>query len=171
VRGGWPQVAAVVGRTFPVRVLERVAAQDGQDGQDGFERDLSVLLRAQCVREVSRYPELVYAFKHGLLREAALSTLTPTRREELYERVAVVFDDLYAASRDEHLELLAYYYARSPNLEKALEYLEQAGARAASPRPRASLSRGLRRRRWCNDERESTPTARARDWRVVPNRL
>jgi class 3 adenylate cyclase len=123
------QVAAVVGRTFPVRVLERVAAQDGQDG---FERALSVLLRAQCVREVSRYPELVYAFKHGLLREAALSTLTPTRREELYERVAGVFDDLYAASRDEHLELLAYYYARSPNLEKALEYLEQAGARAAS---------------------------------------
>ncbi len=104
-----------------------------------------------------------------MLREA-LSTVTPTRREELYERVAVVFDDLYAASRDEHLELLAYYYARSPNLEKALEYLEQAGARAASPRPRASLSRGLRRRRWCNDERESTPTARARDWRVVPNR-
>jgi len=126
------QIAAVVGRTFPVRVLERVAAQDGQDGQDSFERALSVLLRAQCVREVSRYPELVYAFKHGLLREAALSTLTPTRREELYERVAVVFDDLYAASRDEHLELLAYYYARSPNLEKALEYLEQAGARAAS---------------------------------------
>jgi predicted ATPase len=113
-------------------VLERVAAQDGQDSQVGFERALSVLLRAQCVREVSRYPELVYAFKHGLLREAALSTLTPTRREELYERVAAVFDDLYSASRDEHLELLAYYYARSPNLEKALEYLEQAGARAAS---------------------------------------
>jgi class 3 adenylate cyclase len=120
------QVAAVVGRTFPVRVLERLA------GGDAFERDLSVLLRAQCVREVRRYPELVYAFKHGLLREAAFSTLTRPRREELYARVAAVFDDLYAGSRDEHLELLAHYYARSDNLEKALEYLERAGARAAS---------------------------------------
>jgi len=120
------QVAAVVGRIFPVRVLERLA------GGDAFERDLSVLLRAQCVREVRRYPELVYGFKHGLLREAALSTLTRTRREELYTRVAAVFDDLYAGSRDEHLELLAHYYARSNNFEKALEYLERAAVRAES---------------------------------------
>lgn len=120
------QIAAVVGRTFSAAVLERVY------GSEECERGLSVLLRAQFVRELSRYPQLVYSFKHGLLQEAALSTLTSARRRELYGTVAAVFEELHAASRDEHLELLAYYYARSQNLPKALEFLELAGARAAS---------------------------------------
>jgi class 3 adenylate cyclase len=120
------QIAAVVGRTFPARVLERVY------GTEEFDKDLSVLLRAHFVRELRRYPELVYTFKHGLLQEAALSTLTPTRRKELYGKVAAVFEELYARSEDEHLEVLASYYARSTNESKALEYLEKAGARAAS---------------------------------------
>jgi class 3 adenylate cyclase len=120
------QIAAVVGRAFPARVLERVC------GKDDFEAGLSMLLRAQFIREQRRYPELIYTFKHGLLQEAALATLTPARREELYGRVAAVFEELYAASREEYLEVLAYYYARSKNLAKALEYLEKAGIRAAS---------------------------------------
>jgi hypothetical protein len=43
-----------------------------------------------------------------------------------------VFEELYAGSKDEYLEVLASYYARSRNLEKALEYLERAGGRAVS---------------------------------------
>ena len=120
------QIAAVVGRTFPAAVLKRVS------GSDTFERDLSMLLRAQFVRELRRYPQLVYTFKHGLLQETALSTLTPARLQELYGRVAAVFEQLYAGAKDEHLEMLASYYARSRDLPKALEYLERAGARAAS---------------------------------------
>jgi predicted ATPase len=120
------EIAAVIGRTFPARALERASASDD------YEQDLSTLLRAQFIREHRRYPELEYTFKHGLLQEAALSTLTPARREELYGRVAAVFEELYAASLDDRLEVLAYYYARSDNSRKALEYLEKAAARAAS---------------------------------------
>ena len=120
------QIAAVVGRTFPAQVLERAARSDE------FERDLGVLVRTQFVRELRRYPELEYTFKHGLSQEAALSTLTPSRRQELYGRVAAVFEELYAGSRDDYLEILASYYARSENLPKALEYLEKAGERVAA---------------------------------------
>jgi class 3 adenylate cyclase len=120
------QVAAVVGRSFPARVLERVR------GRDDFERDLAVLVRTQFVRELRRYPELEYTFKHGLVQEAALSTLTPSRRQELYGQVAAAFEELYAGSRDDYFEILAYYYARSQNLPKALEYLEKAGERVAA---------------------------------------
>src|SRR5262249_29952010 len=121
------QMAAVVGRRFPVRVLQRLA------GQDGFDESLAVLLRAHVIRELRRYPELGYTFKHGLLQEAALSTLTPNRRQELYGRVAAVFEELFTTSGGEdHLERLAFYYARSHNLAKALTYLERAGERAAA---------------------------------------
>jgi predicted ATPase len=116
------QIAAAIGRTFPVTVLERVA------GADVAQR-LTALLRAEIVREVARYPELECTFTHGLLREAALSTLTSTRKRVLYAEIAAAFEDLYAASLDEHLERLAHYHAQAGNLPKSLEY----AARARTP--------------------------------------
>ena len=117
------QIAAVLGREFSVPVLARVAG-------DGTRDDLAALLRAEIVREVRRYPELVCAFRHGLLQEATLSTLTPGRRRELYAAVATAFEELHAGSLDDHLERLAHYHAQSGNITQAIEYLERAAARA-----------------------------------------
>jgi class 3 adenylate cyclase len=118
------QVAAVAGRSFPVRVLEQVV------GTEKVARTLPILLRAEIVREVRRYPELECTFKHGLLQEAALSTLTAERRRDLHGRVARGFEEVFADSLEEHLEILAQLYARSDELETALEYLVRAAARA-----------------------------------------
>jgi len=71
-------------------------------------------------------------FRHGLLRTASLSTLTPSRRRLLYGMVGHVFETLSADSLDDRLEVLANYFARSDDLPKALDYLERAGARAES---------------------------------------
>jgi len=117
------QVAAVVGPSFPVRVLERAANTDDLDG------DLTTLLRAEVVREVRRYPELECAFPHALLQQAALSTLTAGRRRELYGRVAAAFEEVYDASPDDHLERLAHYYAQAEDRVKTIEYLERAARR------------------------------------------
>jgi hypothetical protein len=84
------------------------------------------------VREVRRYPEPECGFRHALLQEAALATLTTARRRELYGRVAAAFESAYASSLDEHLERLAHYYAQSDDRAKAGEYLERAAARADS---------------------------------------
>jgi class 3 adenylate cyclase/predicted ATPase len=120
------QVAAVVGRTFPVRVLDRVAESDD------VEADLAVLFRADVVRELRRYPELECSFRHGLIQEAALSTMTAARLQELHGRVAAAVEELFAATLDEYLELIAHHYARSQNFPKALDYLERAGEKAAA---------------------------------------
>jgi class 3 adenylate cyclase len=120
------QVAAVVGRTFPVRILGRVA------DSDDVEADLAVLFRADVVRELRRYPELECSFRHGLLQEAALATMTAARLQELHCRVAAAIEDLFAASLDEYLELVAHHYARSQDYPKALDYLERAGEKAAA---------------------------------------
>jgi class 3 adenylate cyclase len=118
------QAAAVVGRTFPLRVLEHIADTDDLD------RDLNALLRADVIREQRHYPEPEYVFRHGLLREVCLSTVPPARRRELYGAVGAAFESRFAASLDEHLEILAHYFARSHNLHKALDYLERAAERA-----------------------------------------
>ncbi len=115
------QIAAAIGRTFSVPVLERVAGEHVGES-------LTSLLRAEIVREVARYPELECTFTHGLLREAALSTLTSTRKRALYADIAKAFEELYANSLDEHLERLAHYHAQAGALPKALEYAERARA-------------------------------------------
>jgi class 3 adenylate cyclase len=132
------QLAAVIGREFPVPALERVAG-------GGVSEDLAGLLRAEIVRELRRYPELVCAFRHGLLQEATLSTLTPARRRELYGRVAAAFEELYADSLDDHLERLAHYHAQAGDIRAAVEYLERAAA-GASELDASSRAADLRRR-------------------------
>jgi class 3 adenylate cyclase len=120
------QVAAVVGRSFPVRVLQHLAETGS------LEADLAVLLRADIIRELRLYPEREYVFRHGLLRTASLSTLPPTRRRQLYASVGTAFESLFSDSIEDNLEVLAHYFARSDDLAKALAYLERAGERAAS---------------------------------------
>jgi adenylate cyclase len=113
------QVAAAIGRNFPIPVLEHIAAESIDDA-------LPVLLRSQVVREVSRYPEFECAFTHRLLRDAALSTLTSTRKRAIYAEIAAAYESLYADSLDEHAERLAHYHAQAGDLPKSLEYASRA---------------------------------------------
>ena len=120
------QIAAVIGRSFPERVLAHVAHTED------LESHLSVLLRSDIIRELRRYPEPEYVFRHGLLRQSCLAALPAARRRELYGLVAAAFETLFAGSLDDYLDVLANYYSRSEDLGKALAYLERAGERAAS---------------------------------------
>jgi DNA-binding SARP family transcriptional activator/class 3 adenylate cyclase len=109
------QIAAAIGRTFPVSILEDVAGESVHEA-------LTALIRSEIVRELSRYPEFECTFTHGLLREAVLSTLTAARKRALYARIAAAFESLYADSLEAHSERLAHYHAQAGNLPKALEY-------------------------------------------------
>jgi class 3 adenylate cyclase len=116
------QIAAVVGRSFEVPVLERVA------GAERVAENLLTLVRAEIVRELRRYPELQCEFRHVLLHEAALATLTPARHRELAGRVGAAFEELLGVRADDDAERLAQYYVRSDRLDKAAHYLERAAA-------------------------------------------
>jgi class 3 adenylate cyclase len=120
------QVAAVVGREFPVSVAAEVAGSADPD------RDVAALLRAEIVRELRRFPELECTFRHGLLQEAALSTLTPTSQRELYGRVGRAMEAHLGEQVDEMLEQLAFYFYRSDDTDKALDYLDRAAEHAVS---------------------------------------
>jgi class 3 adenylate cyclase len=127
VSGRLAQVAAVIGRTFPVVVLERVK------GKDATEEGLPVLLRSGIVRELRRYPELECTFGHGLLQEAALSTLTLATLRHLNGLVGEALEEQYPLRREEMAERLAFHFYRSDEPARALPYLEIAADRAAEP--------------------------------------
>jgi class 3 adenylate cyclase len=134
------QVAAVVGREFPASVATSVAAS--------ADADVAALLRAEIVREIRRFPELELTFRHGLVQEAALSTLTSQALRELYSQVGVSMEERWADAVDEHLEQLAFYFYRSDEPRKGLSYLERAAERArrmeAPERARELWSRARR---------------------------
>ena len=120
------QVAAVVGREFPVSVAATVA------GSRDADRDIAALLRAEIVRELRRFPELECTFRHGLLQEAALSTLTPASQRELYGTVGHAMETYLGERAEDQLEQLAFYFYRSEEHAKALDYLDRAAERAAT---------------------------------------
>jgi class 3 adenylate cyclase len=133
------QVAAVIGREFPVRVLERVTPDLN------IPEDLATLLHADLIREVRRFPDLVCAFRHGLVQEAALETLTADRLRHLNGRVAAALEALFAGSLDDHMEALAYHYYRSDDQSKALTYLERSADRALGRGDRTRAAELVRR--------------------------
>jgi class 3 adenylate cyclase len=120
------QVSAVLGRTFAPTVLADVS------GVEDVELNLARLLRANIIREIRAIPNREYGFTHGLLQEAALSTLTRARRRELYRLVAAAHERMFIDSLDEQFERLAFYYARGGDLERALGFVERAANRATS---------------------------------------
>jgi predicted ATPase len=117
------EAAAVIGRQFSRTILEGVV--------DEPNAALEALLRAGIIVERGRYPDQVYEFRHGLLHEAVLGTLTDARRAELHLATARACEARYAAALDSHLEEVAHHYARAHDLGKALEYLERGAERAA----------------------------------------
>jgi len=117
------EAAAVIGREFSRTILEGVV--------DEPDAALEALLRAGIIVERGRYPDQIYEFRHGLLHEAVLGTLTDSRRAELHLATARACEARYAAALDSHLEEVAHHYARAHDLGKALEYLERGAERAA----------------------------------------
>ena len=119
------QAAAVLGREFSKEALtymHPIAALDG---------NLTTLLRADMIRERRRDPA-EYSFKHGLLRDAALSTLTKQRRRVLHGRAAIAVEATCGLEVRDRVASLAWHHLASGENERALMLLEDLGERFAS---------------------------------------
>jgi predicted ATPase len=123
---GVAQAAAVLGRQFRRPILERMA----EDGP-ALDAALDALVRGGVIAERGRFPQPSYEFRHGLIQEAVLGTLTDARRAELHLAAARALETGEGPELESHLEELAHHYARANDLPKALEYLERGAERAA----------------------------------------
>ena len=120
------QLAAVVGRTFDLSVLERLV---------DFDRDTLVAALDEAVdaRVISEAGVASYMFSHTLVRSALYDEIRTTRRARIHERVAEALAGVYADALEPHLGELAYHYARSigtGDVDKAVDFSRRAGDRA-----------------------------------------
>jgi predicted ATPase len=132
------QTAAVIGKQFPVRLLERTAGQP----EETLFALLARLRSGEFVYEQVAFPESAYAFKHALTQDVAYNSLLLEQRKRLHERTArAIEEDCCREESTKTLEEqcgeLAYHYSRSGNITKAVDYLERAGEQAISRAARA----------------------------------
>jgi len=119
------QLAAVIGRVFPYRVLAVIAQEERK-----LDEHLLILQREQMIRERARLPELEYIFKHHLTHEAAYRGLLRRERRIFHRQVAETLEQLFSERIEEQVELLAYHWDRAEELQKAIHYLVRTGDRA-----------------------------------------
>lgn len=115
------QAAAVWGgKSFAPALLAK--ALGGRD----IAADIRTLLRANLIELVSRHPEIEYRFRHGLLQDAALLTLTEAQLVSLHCEIGSTLERLYGASAGRSGEL-GHHFAGGRQHAKAAYYLERAG--------------------------------------------
>jgi class 3 adenylate cyclase/tetratricopeptide (TPR) repeat protein len=121
------QLSSVLGREFPLSVLEALAPAERD-----LQQDLAELVRLELLHEKELFPEVRYSFTHLLIQQVAYQSLLLKSRAELHARAGAALEQLYADRTEEALEDLAEHYARSQDRAKAIHYLGRTGDRAAS---------------------------------------
>jgi AAA ATPase domain len=124
------RVAAVIGREFHLRVLERTSRLS-------VARLLDVLAEAGDAGVISEDPAIPrrYGFVHDLVRETLYDDLPPAKRLELHLTIGTVLEELYRNDLDPHLSEIANHLALAApvgDVSAAIGYLVRAGDRAAS---------------------------------------
>ena len=113
-------MAAVIGRVFDFRILERLARTDRLDEQ------VSVLQRAALV-EVH---DGEGAFRHVLIQDAAYDSILIKQRPELHRRAGEALEELQIERKEEFAALLAHHFFAAGD-PRSLEYDTLAGKGAA----------------------------------------
>jgi tetratricopeptide (TPR) repeat protein len=118
------RVSAVIGREVTEEVLCRAARISDQALMDA----LGSLRRAHVFEDEGGR----LRFTHDKLRELVYDEIPEEERAALHARVGRAIEQTYPdEQRGEHVEALAFHYARSGELAEAARYAEEAAAKAA----------------------------------------
>ncbi|WP_349369027.1 AAA family ATPase [Salinarimonas sp.] len=132
------QLAAVIGREVPARLLERLAGATGAALPEAVAR----LRAGDFVYEQQAFPSVVYAFKHALIHEVAYSSLLVEARKALH---ACVLNAMEAepSRRDDEIEARAEHALRAEAWEAASRLCVEAADRAVDRSAYAAAVRFL----------------------------
>jgi class 3 adenylate cyclase/tetratricopeptide (TPR) repeat protein len=120
------QLASVIGRQFPRRLLERIGGLSGE--LDGLLQELKAL---EIIYEQGLLPEPAYIFKHAVIQDVAYQSLLVQRRKELHRAVGRAMEELYPDRLAEHFAELAHHFVAGEQWPEAFRYSILAGDRAA----------------------------------------
>jgi class 3 adenylate cyclase/tRNA A-37 threonylcarbamoyl transferase component Bud32/tetratricopeptide (TPR) repeat protein len=140
---GTAQLAAVLGREFPLRWLEAVSPLSS----DALRGELERLADSGLLQPRGPAPAASYLFKHALVQEAAYASLLRTTRQQYHEKVAQVLEQQFPETAAAQPHLVAHHHTEAGHAAAAIGWWARAAARAgerfASREAVASLRRAL----------------------------
>ena len=121
-------VAAAIGRSFSIDLLESVAELPS-------ERVLDALEEATARRIVEEEPDAPqrFSFAHALIRETLYASLSGPRRLGLHRRISAILEQRHSADDDPPLGELAYHFVEAADpatAAKAVDFSARAARRA-----------------------------------------
>ncbi|MDF0676669.1 MAG: adenylate/guanylate cyclase domain-containing protein [Nitrospira sp.] len=122
------QMGASIGREFSYELLrETVDVTEGE-----LKTALDLLKASGLIFQEGDIPAAKYLFKHGLIQDAAYSTLPKKSRRFLHARIAKALESRFAERVKSEPELLAYHYEQAGAINSAVQYWHLAAQRDAA---------------------------------------
>ncbi len=121
--------ASVIGREFDPAVVEAVSGAREDEVYGALEEAASARLLAGLPNAPGRL-----RFSHILVRDALYESIPAPRRVRLHHAIGAALEMLYSENREPHLAEVARHFLAGgrPVRDKAIEYAQRAGDRAAS---------------------------------------
>lgn len=120
------QIAAIIGREFPISVLSGVALLNKEELSSG----LRELTQSDIIHPSGTGAGMTYAFKHSLLHEAAYQIQLRSRRQDYHGQVARAYLSELPRIVDTQPEIVAHHFERAGACEPSARYWHLAGMRA-----------------------------------------
>ena len=117
--------AAVIGREFPRRVLERVV-----DDATPLDDRLRALRSAELIHNARVWPEIIDTFKHALTHEVTYQAHPEAEREAQHARIGEAIEAVYADRLSEQYGVLTHHFTRARRWDKSLSYALAAAQQA-----------------------------------------
>ncbi|MEI7770411.1 MAG: AAA family ATPase [Chloroflexales bacterium] len=118
------KAAAVIGRSFPFRLLAMIHPARPSDHE--LREELNTLIGLKIVDIELEDPEAVYRFKYGITHEVAYTSLLFGQRRQLHAAVAGWYECAYAADIAAGRAAMAVYDVLISHLRRAEEWQRQA---------------------------------------------
>jgi class 3 adenylate cyclase/tetratricopeptide (TPR) repeat protein len=124
------RVAAVVGRQFSVRVLEKVLRSESIFL--ALTSQLQTLEGSGLISLARVTPEVEYTFRHALVHEAAYHSLLKNDKREIHRIVGEVLEQGDGGKAESLAAEMAYHFYQAEDIPQALKYYQIAGDFALS---------------------------------------
>jgi class 3 adenylate cyclase/tetratricopeptide (TPR) repeat protein len=152
------QVAAVIGSTARAPLLADVVGSD----DEALVQVVAPLLENGFLVEVATVPEAEYRFRHALVREVALASISRRRRRNLHRVIVSSMEARHLGRLDPYLDQLAHHARHAEMWEAAVNYADGAARRALDLSAYGLCIRHLDEALQCLENLPDTPARRVR---------
>jgi oligopeptide transport system substrate-binding protein len=127
------RTASLMGEQFSLHVLARLTGKDEASlahllGQQLTRRHRMV--QEQGARQIGNQRDYLFRFRHALFQQHLYQQVGEAERRLLHGQIGKILEALYAGHTEQVTVQLAWHYTEAGQVDKAVEYLLQAGDQA-----------------------------------------